>query len=56
VNLNNPLIRLLVMVVAVAATLRITWLLIRPVLPALAVTATVFGVLWLVRWWRDERW
>lgn len=48
--------RLLGYVVAVVAALRLTWWLLRPVLPALAVSAVALVVLRIVMWWRDDRW
>ena len=55
-NFENPIMRLLVGIVAIAAALRLTWLLIEPVLPALAVAVVALTVLRLAVWWRDERW
>jgi hypothetical protein len=56
VNWNNPVMRLLIGVVAVALAIRIVWLLIQPVLPALAVALVTFTIFRVVSWWRDERW
>lgn len=55
-NFGNPVMRLLVAVVAIAVAIRVVWLLIQPVLPALAVAVVAFAVLRIVGWWRDERW
>ena len=43
-NLDNPFIRALAYIVAIAAALRLTWLLIEPVLPALAVALIAFTI------------
>jgi hypothetical protein len=56
VNYENPFIRLLAGVVAIAAALRLTWLLIEPVLPALAVAVVAFAVIRIVSWYRNDRW
>lgn len=54
---NNPYFRFLLVVVGTAVALRITWMLIRPVLPAIAVVLAVVAVWQLVRWYRDrDRW
>lgn len=55
-NLNNPLVRALACVVAIATALRLTWLLLEPVLPALAVALAAFAAWRLVGWYRDDRW
>lgn len=52
---HNPYFRFLLVVVGTAVALRITWMLIRPVLPAIAVVLAVVAVWQLVRWYRD-RW
>ena len=55
-NAGNPIMRLLVGIVAIAATLRLTWLLIEPVLPALAVAVVAFSIVRLVTWYSRDRW
>jgi len=52
---NSPYLRLLVFVVGTAVALHIAWVLIRPVLPAIAVVCAAFVVWQLARWYRD-RW
>lgn len=52
---NNPLIRLLVMMVAIAAALRLTWLLIEPLLPILAIALVILGIVRATLWYR-RRW
>ena len=54
-NTNNPFVRVLIGIVAIAAALRLTWLLIEPVLPALAVAVVAFAVIRVVSWYRG-RW
>lgn len=53
---NNPYLRVLAGVVAVAAALRLTWLLIQPVLPALAVAAVILAIARAAHWYRHDRW
>jgi Flp pilus assembly protein TadB len=54
---NNPYLRFLVVVVGTAVALHIAWVLIRPVLPAIAVVFAIVAVWQLVRWYRDrDRW
>ena len=54
---HNPYFRFLLVVVGTAVALRITWVLIRPVLPAIAVVFALVAVWQLVRWYRDrDRW
>ncbi len=55
-NTENPIVRLLVGLVAIAAALRLIWWLIQPVLPALAVAVVAFAVIRIVSWYRDDRW
>ena len=55
-NFENPFMRLLVGIVAIAAALRLTWLLIAPVLPALAVAVVAFAIVRLASWYRRDRW
>ncbi len=55
-NSENPIVRLLVGVVAIAAALRLTWWLVQPVLPALAVALVAFAVIRVVAWCRHDRW
>ncbi len=52
---NNPYFRFLAVVVGTAVALHIAWVLIQPVLPAIAVVLAAFAVWQLVRWYRD-RW
>ena len=51
---HNPYFRFLVVVVGTAVALHIAWVLIRPVLPAIAVVLAVVAVWQLVRWYRDR--
>jgi Flp pilus assembly protein TadB len=51
---SNPYFRFLVVVVGTAVALHIAWVLIRPVLPAIAVVLAVVAVWQLVRWYRDR--
>lgn len=55
-NFDNPIMRLLVGVVAIAAALRLTWLLIEPVLPALAVAIVALTTVRIATWYRRDRW
>lgn len=55
-NTQNPIMRVLVGIVAIAAALRLTWVLIQPVLPALAVGLVAFAVIRVVGWYRHDRW
>ena len=55
-NNGNPIVRLLVGIVAIAAALRLTWLLIEPVLPALAVAIVAFALIRVATWYRNDRW
>ena len=55
-NFENPIMRLLVGVVAIAAALRLTWLLIEPVLPALAVAVVAVAVIRIASWYGRDRW
>ena len=52
---NNPYLQFLAVVVGTAVALHIAWVLIRPVLPAIAVGLAAFAIWQLVRWYRD-RW
>ena len=52
---NNPYLRLLVFMVGTAVALHIAWVLIRPVLTAIAVVCAAFAIWRLSRWYRD-RW
>jgi len=52
---NSPYFRFLVVVVGTAVALHIAWVLIRPVLPAIAVVLAAFAIWQLVRWYRG-RW
>jgi len=52
---HNPYFRFLVVMVGTAVALHIAWVLVRPVLPAIAVVLAAFAIWQLVRWYR-ERW
>ena len=52
---ENPLIRVLAVVVMIAAGIRLIYWLLEPVWPYLLAAVIVFTVLRLVRWYR-ERW
>lgn len=52
---NNPVMRVLAVVVAIAASIRLIYWLLLPVMPYLCVIAVVLAVVWVVRW-LDERW
>lgn len=54
-NLDNPFIRALAYVVAVAAALRLAWLLIDPVLPILALALVALAIYRALAWYRG-RW
>ena len=54
-NPNSPYIRFLAGIVAVAAAIRLTFELLRPVLPLLVVAMVVLAVVRAVSWWRG-RW
>jgi len=54
---NNPYLRFLVVVVGTALALHIAWVLIRPVLPAIAVVLAAVAIWQLIRWYRErDRW
>lgn len=54
---NNPYLRFLVVVVGTALALHIAWVLIRPVLPAIAVVLAAVAVWQLIRWYSErDRW
>jgi len=55
VNPSNPWLRFFFGIVAVAVGIRLTYELLRPVLPLLAVATVVFGAVRVVGWWRG-RW
>ena len=55
-NFENPIMRLLIGIVAIATALRLTWLLIEPVLPALAVAVVAIAVIRIASWYRRDRW
>ena len=55
-NFENPIMRLLIGIVAIAAALRLTWFLIEPVLPALAVAVVAFAIVRLATWYGRDRW
>jgi hypothetical protein len=55
VNLNDPVIRFLSWVVAIAVAIRITFELICPVMPYLAAFALIVVIVRLVSWYRG-RW
>lgn len=52
---HNPYFRFLVGMVGTAVALHIAWLLIRPVLPAIAVVVAMAAI-WRVWRWHRERW
>ena len=52
---HNPWFRFMLVVVGTALAIRIAWLLIRPVLPEIAVVLAATAIWQLVRWYR-ERW
>jgi len=56
VSWENPIMRVLIGVVAIAAALRLTWLLIEPVLPALAVAFVALAIIRVATWYRRDRW
>jgi predicted PurR-regulated permease PerM len=51
---RSPYLRFLAVVVGTALALRIAWLLIRPLLPVIAVLLAAFAVWQLVRWYRGR--
>ena len=55
-SFDNPFMRMLAYIVAVAAALRLTWLLIEPVLPALAVAIVALAIVRVATWYRRDRW
>jgi hypothetical protein len=55
VNLSNPYMKFLAMVVATAVAIRLAWLLIQPELPELAV-AGVAAASWRLWRWHRDRW
>lgn len=52
---HHPYFRLLAAIVGTAVALHVAWVLIRPVLPEIAVVVAAAAVWRLVRWYR-ERW
>lgn len=52
---DNPVIRMLAVVVAVVVGIRLIFELIRPVMPYLVAALVLFTVFQLVRWYR-QRW
>ncbi len=52
---ENPLIRVLAVIIAIAAGIRLVFELLEPVWPYLLVALIVFAAVRAVRWWR-ERW
>ena len=56
VSWNNPLMRIAIGVVAIAVALRLAWLLIEPVLPALAVALVALAIVRVATWYRRDRW
>lgn len=52
---ENPLMRVLFGIVAIAAALRLAWLLIEPVLPIVAVALVAFAIFRAASWYRG-RW
>jgi Flp pilus assembly protein TadB len=55
VNEHNPWVRFLALMVGTAVAFRLAWLLIRPVLPEVAV-ALAMAVIWQLWRWRQDRW
>ncbi len=55
-NTSSPWLRFLAGIVAAAVAIRLTVELLRPVIPYLVVAIAIFGVVQLVRWWRNNRW
>jgi len=53
---ENPLIRMLAVIVAVAAGIRLIYYLLAPVFPWLVAVVVAFGIYKLVKWLRYERW
>lgn len=51
---NHPYFRLLAIIVGTTIALHVAWLLIQPVLPAIAVVLAAVAVWQLVRWYRDR--
>ena len=54
-NLNNPYMKFLAMVVGTALAIRLVWLLIQPELPELAVLL-VAAAIWRLWLWHRDRW
>jgi hypothetical protein len=54
VNPSSPWLRFLAGVVAIAAALRLIWILLEPLIPALIVIGTAVAVVQAVRWWRGD--
>jgi len=52
---SDPWFRFLFWIVATAVAIRVTWALVKPVLPALAVLAVLVVVVRLIVWYRG-RW
>jgi len=52
---HNPWVRFMVAIVGTAVALRVAWLLIRPLLPEIAVVLSAAAIWQLWRWYRD-RW
>ena len=55
-NVWTPLLRFVAAIVAIAVAVRLTWLLIEPVLPALAVAVVAIAVIRIASWHRRDRW
>jgi hypothetical protein len=52
---QNPVMRMLAVVVAIAVSIRLVYWLLLPVIPYLCVVVFVFAVVWVVRWYGDRR-
>ena len=55
-NMNNPYLRMLALIVATAAAIHLAWVLIRPALPFLLVVVSLLGTARVIHWWRNNRW
>ena len=54
-NPSNPWLRFFFGLVAVAVAIRVTWLLIKPELPAIVVVVVAIGIVRAISWYRG-RW
>jgi predicted PurR-regulated permease PerM len=50
----NPIIRMLVVIIVVAAGIRLVYELLKPVIPLLIAGVVVFTVIQLARWYRER--